>query len=462
MRKKQPTAGADGAAAASRPVTGTPAPNSDIFLFVNGQFRQEFEACAQLTPGEDQAAMVTFEADLVEKLDGANTKTYRTSLRVPRGCMMRAQMHPVFRRMLVQSMWLQMQPAMLRFEGDNSKPINPKTPVCACANHPPCRNKAVRFVGNPGFFPKKSMLLDPFCVPVCQDPACVAVAQQKSMIMHAEAQQQEQQSQQQFVQSHQQQLQSPAEDGSNAISSQFDMANNPALKSQMPTSVRSCNACGAFEQAYGGTVAMVRPCPLCQLSYYCSQECQIQDWRRGHMDVCVNSKTGKKSAEQIPDATTAAPAPAPAPMPITASAPAPAPMPIAPMPAPAPAPRPAPAPAPMPVTATQPQQQQPQLTQAMAAMAMPTYKMSTPAAVAAASSSPAYAMPAYNMQGASTASGGGVPAPVQPTYASPSFQAPGGGASSAVPINTTATETGAASAVSSSLPVIKKGRKKAE
>ena len=441
--KKKPNASTAAATglAQQRPVTGPPAPNSDIIFFINASFRYEFEKCAELTKEEHD--VISFEADLVKKLNDGNTLSYITSLRVPRGCMVRAKMHPVFRRMLVQSMWLQMQPAMLRYKG-NGIPIDPKTPVCLCAN-PPCNNSAVRFVGNPGFFPKKNMLIDPFCVPVCQEAACVLQAQQMSNTIHAQSSDQQLAQQQAQQQQYLSSGQSPS-----GIENPFAIASNPALATQMPKSVKSCNMCGSFEQKYGGTAQILRACPLCNIANYCSQQCQIQDWQRGHKDVCVNAQ-GKGTASTAANAKAAAvkkaapatipeegaPAPAPSPMPITlAPAPAPAPMPMA---------APAPAPAPMPIAS----QQQQQLTQAMAAMPMPSYKMVEPAAVAVPSSSaPAYAMPKYNMTGGQQPGGSSTAVPAY--NPSPNFQAPKAAAAA-----------GTTPASSASMP-IKKGRKKAE
>ena len=253
--------------------------------------------------------------------------------------------------------------------------------MCTCAN-PPCNNSAVRFVGNPGFFPKKNMLIDPFCVPVCQEAGCVLQAQQMSNTIHAQASS-EQQNQKLEQAPHDSFDQSPS-----GVENPFAIATNPALSTQMPTTVKSCNMCGSFEQKYGGTAQMLRACPLCSIANYCSQQCQIQDWQRGHKDVCVNAQgqgtasaaarakaaaLKKEASSTIPEEEEGiAATPAPAPMPISSApvpAPAPAPIPMA-TPSPVPAPRPALSP-------------QDQLTHAMASMPMPSYKMVEPVAAAA-------------------------------------------------------------------------------
>ena len=453
------------AMAQQRPVTGTPAPNSDIFFFMTAAFRQEFEACAKLTEDFDR---ISFEADLVRKLHDAKTKTYSTSLRVPRGCIARAKMHPVFRRFLVQSMWLQMQPGMLRYKG-RGEPINAADPVCECAN-PPCQKEAVRFVGNPGFFPQKSMLIDPFCVPVCMDPACVLQAQQMSNTVHAQAQQPEPTAAPQ-----------PQDDDETAAKFGLNMA-NPALKSQMPRSVKSCNSCGSFEQAFGGTATVLRACPLCSITYYCSQQCQIQDWQRGHKDVCVNAKAVGATTTAGAAANTVKAAPA-----ATAHAPSKAPATIseeeegpdeeeeeeeeeslAPAPAPAPMPMPqqqyaapAPARAPMPAAAVS------DLTQAMGSMSMPAYNLPS-----ADVSGPTYKMPEQEVQIPSVAASAAGPSYAMPSYSAPAFSSdnammPSFAAPSFAGVNPTnppaATDnaTATAASITSTLPV-KKGRKKAE
>jgi len=444
------------------PVRGPPAPNSDVFLFINAQFRYEFEACAALT--KEDHDVVTFEADLVQKLNDGNTLAYVTSLRVPRGCMMRAKMHPIFRRMLVQSMWLQMQPGMLRYRAGQTQ-LDPKTPPCYCAN-PPCTNRAVRFVGNPGFFPKKNLLIDPMCIPVCNEAACVLQAQQMSNTIHAQAAAGQPQHQQSPSPSP-----SPSKfpTGSSAnnlfaidtSSNNSNSNNNPALKSQMPKSVQSCNMCESFEQKYGGTASILRACPLCKIAHYCSQQCQIQDWQRGHKDVCVNAQgQGASSSSSSAAVQAAQQEQAKSNKPATiaeedASAPAPA-----------HAPAPAPAPAPMPLTAVQQQQQQQQrVTQAMAAMAMPS-------ATAAPVVTPKYGMPSYNMVEPDVV----VPPPsssstaaAKPAYKSPTFQMPATATAAALnatpaPIASATTVAAATSSMpTASLPTsIKKGRKKAE
>ncbi|CAB9509430.1 expressed unknown protein [Seminavis robusta] len=406
MRKPKPMM-------AGRPVTGAPAPNSDLIFFVNAAFRDEYQVCAQLTTDH---AVVAFECDIVQKLNAGQTLPYLTSLRVPKGCLMRAKVHPIFRRLLVQSMWIQQQPAMLRYQKGQTK-IDPTAPVCSCAN-PPCGNPAVRFVGNPGFFLQKNLLIDPFCVPVCLDTKCVLQAQQMSNTIHAKAQQH-------------------AANSNLGQTSKFATASNPALKSQMPHDVHSCNVCGSFERKYGGSAHVLKACPLCGIAYYCSQQCQIQDWQRGHKDVCTNVKgtaTGAQQQQQQQTQVKAAavdsnstkkpepPATIPEETPIIAPAPSPIPyqMPVA-----------APAPAPMPLRTTAPPQkkqpsppakQQPtsssnnnsmtEVTQGMAAISMPTYNMPEPEVVATpqhrVSAPPTVPVPTYNM-----------PEPAVPVYPAP-------------------------------------------
>jgi MYND finger len=397
-----------------RPVMGTPLPNSDVVFFINVEFQNEFEVCGKLSP---EYEVVSFEADLVQKLHIPNTITYTTSLRVPKGCIARAKMHPTFRRLLVQSLWLQQQPAMLRYKGKDF-PWDTTTPVCNCAN-PPCEKPAVRFVGNPGFFAQKNILVDPFCVPVCPDTACILQAQQMSQTIHAQAQAQQQV--------------------------------NPALIAQMPLSVRSCNTCGSFERAHGGSALVIAPCPLCGIANYCSRQCQMQDWQRGHKDVCTNAKGKTTVRKQAPATTTSiskpdtAPAPAPAPIPIQQPrvAPSPAPMPL-PVQAPAPAPIPMPAPVPAAATAKKAPPAttgMPELTQAMSVMQLPTYNMAPAHTVSA----PPYNIPQAFGQGSAPVYSGVTPVASKGSVPS-SHQA-------ALPEASTTTP--------SNLP-IKTGRKKAE
>ena len=60
-----------------------------------------------------------------------------------------------------------------------------------------------------------------------------------------------------------------------------------AVKKATKTMSRSCNSCGREEAALEGRKKKLNACARCRLALYCSKECQVADWKRGHKQTCT-------------------------------------------------------------------------------------------------------------------------------------------------------------------------------
>mmetsp|Transcript_29182 Transcript_29182/g.64333 ORF Transcript_29182/g.64333 Transcript_29182/m.64333 type:complete len:186 (-) Transcript_29182:236-793(-) len=118
-----------------------------------------------------------------------------------------------------------------------------------------CTGKATRMVNTPAFHPVPRNGGDPVIAdytpfPICFNPSCNAEATRQAGLI---------------------------------------TSNTP--RPMADAEVKSCGNCGATEMASAGTI---KRCSGCEATWYCSRECQMAHWKKGHKYLCERRDKQKK------------------------------------------------------------------------------------------------------------------------------------------------------------------------